>query len=380
MDAADVQEAWRAFHPYVRKIARDRGSVSDTFGKADMLSIRSRGKNGNYYIRGSVALGDRRIDVKEFSSGTSDKDAASHLMAEYETKLREQLMFGPAAVLAQGSIADAFDIYLSKAKRPCRSDILRIGKLNERIGEFALREPKLAWEAFRRAYLSSHAPAGQDRYRAVFQAAINAHRELHDAPPLRIKAIPFDNQRVRFLTREERDRLIACYAPHIQPIITLLAFHGPRVQTGLQMKWGTHGIDMQRETIWLAHSKNAVVQSVPIHPRVKQALLPIWEKRGRPIQGHAFLNRHGAPYQDTRLARIPGGNPLKHQHRTACKRAGIEDFSIHDWRHHWASHCVMAGIDLITVMHMGGWKSLRMVQRYASVGSDHMRAAINKLD
>jgi len=40
----------------------------------------------------------------------------------------------------------------------------------------------------------------------------------------------------------------------------------------------------------------------------------------------------------------------------------------------------MAGIDLITIMQMGGWKSLRMVERYASVGLDHMRAAINKLD
>lgn len=34
----------------------------------------------------------------------------------------------------------------------------------------------------------------------------------------------------------------------------------------------------------------------------------------------------------------------------------------------------MAGNDLITIMNMRGWKSLRMVQRYASVGSDDMRA------
>ena len=40
----------------------------------------------------------------------------------------------------------------------------------------------------------------------------------------------------------------------------------------------------------------------------------------------------------------------------------------------------MAGIDLITIMNMRGWKSLRMVQRYSSVSIDHMRAAINKLD
>lgn len=345
-----------------------------------MLSMRCRGKNGIYYIRGSVALGDKRIDVKEFSSGTSDADAASHLMAEYETKLRHRLMFGPTAIVAQGTIADAFASYLSKPKPPCPSDILRIGKLNAQIGDLSLREPKQAWEKFRLANLSDHRPAGQDRYRAVFQAAVNAYRELHDLPPFRIKAIPFGNERVRFLTKEGRDQLIASYAPHIQPIITMLAFHGPRIQTALQMPWGVDGVDMDRESIRLNHTKNAVIQSVPMHRRVRETLLPIWEKRGRPTKGHVFLNRFGKPYQNTRISPIPGGNPLKSQHKTACKRAGLDDFTIHDWRHHWASHCVMAGVDLITIMHMGGWKSLRMVQRYASVGTDHMRESINRLN
>lgn len=31
-----------------------------------MLSIRTRGKNRIFYIRGTVALGNKRIDAKEF--------------------------------------------------------------------------------------------------------------------------------------------------------------------------------------------------------------------------------------------------------------------------------------------------------------------------
>jgi len=345
-----------------------------------MLSMRTRGKNALYYIRGTVSLGDKRIRVKEFSSGTRDADAASHLMANYETKLRHQLMFGPAALVADGVMADAFESYLSKSPPPGQSDVLRIGKLNAHIGDFALREPKAAWEAFRRSYLVGYAPAGQDRYRTVLQAAINVHHDLHDLDHIKLKAIPFDNQRVRFLSREDRDRLIASYAPHVQPIILMLAFHGPRVQTALQLQWGMNGVDIESEAVRLNHSKTATIQSVPLHPRVKAALLPLWEARGRPNRGHVFLNKHSQPYQDTRLASIPGGNPLRRAHGTALKRADIEDFTVHDWRHHWASHCVMAGIDLITIMQMGGWKSLRMVERYASVGVDHMRAAINKLE
>lgn len=118
---------------------------------------------------------------------------------------------------------------------------------------------------------------------------------------------------------------------------------------------------------------------MPLHPRLKAALLPIWEALGKPSRGHIFLNKHGRPYQDTRLLPMPGSNPIRQAHATALKRADIEDFTVRDWRDHWASHCVMAGIDLITIMHMDGWKSLRMVQRYASVGVDRMRAAINRL-
>ena len=220
-----------------------------------MLSIRTRGKKGIYYIRGSVSLGDKHIEVQEFSLRTTDRDAAAHLMAEHETKLRHQLMFGPAALVAQGTIADAFDSYLSKAKPPCPSDILRIGKLNGLIGDFSLREPKQAWEHFRRAYLTGHDPGGQDRYRSVFQAAINVHYDLHDLPPLRIKAIPFNNERVRFLSKEDGDRLIAAYVPHVQPIITMLAFQGPRIQTALQMPWASRGWIWMRDQSGLITAK-----------------------------------------------------------------------------------------------------------------------------
>jgi integrase len=344
-----------------------------------MLTFRPRGKNGIFYIRGQVSLGDKRIDVKEFSSGTSDKDAASHLMAEYETKLRHQLMFGPTAAVANGVMADAFASYLSKAKSPHPSDILRISILNQHIGDLSLNDPKQTWEVFRVAYLSKHQPAGQDRYRAVLQAAINVHRDLHDLDMIKIKPIKFNNERVPWLEKDERDRLIASYVTHVRPIATMLAFHGPRCQDALQIQWGTKGVDMKREAIRFYHDKTETVSNVPMHERVKEVLLPIWEDRGRPKSGRVLLNRLGEPYQDTRLAPIPGGNPLKSAHSTACERAEIDDFTVHDWRHHWASHCVMAGIDLITIMKMGGWKSLRMVQRYASVGVEHMRASINKL-
>jgi integrase len=300
-------------------------------------------------------------------------------MLDRERELREELMFGPRVKLGRSVIAEAFDAYLAKPKRPNSSDVLRIGMMNEVIGTMSLSDPKAAWRRFQDERLLGHAPAGQDRYRSLLQAAINVWSERHDLPPVKIKAIPFDNQRIRFLSHADRDRLIGLYVAHVQPIATMFAFQGPRTQEALQLQWGAGGLDLDQRTIFFARTKTGNPRTVALHPRVEAVIRPIWEKRGRPTKGHVFLNRLGQPYTDTRDLAIQGGNPLKRAHTSACARAGIVDFTVHDWRHHWASHCVMAGIDLITIMRMGGWKSLRMVQRYAAVDTTHMHNAVAKL-
>ena len=39
----------------------------------------------------------------------------------------------------------------------------------------------------------------------------------------------------------------------------------------------------------------------------------------------------------------------------------------------------MAGVDLYTIQRAGGWKTAVMVQRYAHLSPDHMRAAVERL-
>jgi integrase len=344
-----------------------------------MLTMRKRGKAQTYYIRGSVSLGDRTIEVAEYSSGTSNEDAAAHLLAQKEIELREQLMFGPRAVASKACMADAFDAYLNKAPKPHSTDVVRVEVMRTRIGKLNLADGKAAWNTFRDEYLLGHAPAGQDRYRSLLQACVNVYHEKHDLPPFKIKAIPFDNQRIRFLSHADRDTLIRSYVKHVQPIATVFAYQGPRTQEALQLIWGAGGADMDRGTLFFPRTKTGNPRTVEIHPKVMNALRPMWLARGRPQSGHVFLNRFGQPYTDTRDLPVQGGNPLTSAHETACKRAKVEDFTVHDWRHHWASHCVMAGIDLPTIMRLGGWKSLRMVQRYAAVDTTHMKAAVLKL-
>lgn len=344
-----------------------------------MLTMRRRGAVQNFYIRGSVRLGAKSVRIAEYSTGTCDEAAAAYLKAELEIALRDELMFGSRAVMARAVLADAFEAYLTKPIKPNSSDVLRVGVMNDRIGQMSLSDPLGAWHRFRDQHLLDHAPSGQDRYRSLLQACINVFHERRGMPPIRLKSIPFNNQRIRFLSHAERDLLIGSYPDHARAIATVFAYQGARTQEVLQLRWGAAGVDIARGTMHFGRTKSGNPRTIEMHPRVASLLAADWDLRGRPADGHVFLNRLGRPYQDTRDLGVQGGNPLSSAHRGACKRAGIVDFRVHDWRHHWASHCVMAGIDLPTLMRLGGWKSLRMVQRYAAVDTTHMKAAIHKL-
>jgi len=39
----------------------------------------------------------------------------------------------------------------------------------------------------------------------------------------------------------------------------------------------------------------------------------------------------------------------------------------------------MAGVDVLTIKELGGWKSLSMVQRYAHLSPSHRQQAIERL-
>ena len=62
-----------------------------------------------------------------------------------------------------------------------------------------------------------------------------------------IKTIPFSNQRIRFLGKAERDVLISNYVTHVRPIVTMLAFQGPRTQEALQSQWGAGDVMLNSE-------------------------------------------------------------------------------------------------------------------------------------
>jgi site-specific recombinase XerD len=81
------------------------------------------------------------------------------------------------------------------------------------------------------------------------------------------------------------------------------------------------------------------------------------------------IQPQGKPYQD-----------VKRSFHTALRRSGIKDFHFHDLRHTFASHLVMAGVDLTTVKELLGHKTLTMTLRYAHLAPTHKVKAVDILD
>ena len=63
----------------------------------------------------------------------------------------------------------------------------------------------------------------------------------------------------------------------------------------------------------------------------------------------------------------------------ACRRAKLSGVTPHVLRHTFPSRLAMAGTDLRTIQELGGWRSIKMVERYAHPSVEHKRAAIEGL-
>ncbi len=341
-----------------------------------MLTLRKRGRV--YHVRGSVRLGGEARRVKEHSTGCDRREDAEAYRARLEHDIRQALLHGDGGKAQVLTVADAGLLYMNRPGGLKSYDLWRLDQINDVAGDYPIAKAAEGWGRFKQVRCISLAPATVERFRAVFQAALNyaAAVERFEAPKLgRTERTP--KKRIRFLSQDQEARLLGSYASHVRPIAETLCFQGLRVGEALRLDW-SH-VDWAGNSLFVADTKTGEPRSVTLHPTVRKALHRVWVDRGTPTEGRVFLNRVGKPYADPRGYKLPGGSPIRAAHQTACARAGIDDFHVHDWRHHWACQCVMSGIDLETIRQEGGWRSLRMVERYGTVSAAHRASAMKKL-
>jgi integrase len=186
---------------------------------------------------------------------------------------------------------------------------------------------------------------------------------LHGNPLAGLKGLKEPPGRLRYLTPDEKDRLLAaCATPlYLRPIVELAIHTGMRRSELVSLRWGD--IDPRRRTITLARTKNNERRVLPVNDTVATLL------KGLP--------RH----LDTDLV-FPGvnGPMVTRAFERECRKAGPPDLRLHDLRHTFASYLAMAGYNLRTIQQLLGHRDLRMTSRYSHLSADHLQQAVKGLN
>jgi len=182
-------------------------------------------------------------------------------------------------------------------------------------------------------------------------------------PVKKVKLFRENNQRLRYLEKEEAERLVRNCKGYLKRVVIIALNTGMRRGEILGLKWTD--IDFRRGFMYLRDTKNGECREVPINDLVKQALIKQPRRSDSP---YVFYNREGKAFQD-----------LKKSFLVALRKSAIINFRFHDMRHTFASQLVMSGVDLNTVRELLGHKSIRMTIRYSHLSPAHKQRAVDVL-
>ena len=176
--------------------------------------------------------------------------------------------------------------------------------------------------------------------------------------------LPEPKRRIRWLTREEADRLIGTLPGHLAAMARFSLETGLRRSNVTGLLWSQ--VDLTRRTAWI-HADQAKARKAIAVPLSAAAVIVIREQIGK-HSTHVFSFR-GKPVRQVNTKAW----------RAALKRVGIEDFRWHDLRHTWASWHVQAGTPLYVLQELGSWECVEMVRKYAHLASDHLVQYVDRM-
>jgi len=198
--------------------------------------------------------------------------------------------------------------------------------------------------------------------RAVLLKAFHDWEWLDRVPSIRLLREP--TVRVRWITRNEADRLLSELPPHLADMARFSLETGLRRSNVTGLQWSQ--VDLVRRTAWIHPDQAKARKAIPV-PLSTVAVLTLRKQIGK-HHTHVFTyNGHPVTQVNTKAW------------FKAKKRAGIESFRWHDLRHTWASWHVQEGTPLFALKELGGWATLEMVQKYAHLSSDHLAQYVDRI-
>ena len=322
--------------------------------------------------------------IRRESSGTSDFKEAQGLLLDKKQDIKKGKEPETRKPIPNVTFNEFSVDYLKWAERQ-RGYVQKecvVNKLKNIFGGFTLRgiSSKIVEQYQSEMLQAEYKPATINRHLAtikhMFTKAVEWEMAEDEALKRvrRVKLLPENNRRLRYLSREECWALInACeklakknlHYAHLKPIVVTALYTGLRRGNILSLQWDN--VDLKHGFILLDRTKSGDRLEVPINETLRKTLL---ELPRRLDGGYLFYDTiTGKPYQD-----------IKNSFHAICKEAKIKDFHFHDLRHTFASHLVMAGVDLTTIKELLGHKDIKMTLRYAHLAPAHKTRAVDMLD
>lgn len=198
--------------------------------------------------------------------------------------------------------------------------------------------------------------------RSIFRMARYSWKvDISEMPDFRRHMLPEPAARDRYLTPDEAKRLIDSAVDHLEGPIRCALYTGLRLGNVVGLDWSQINLDRREIAVKVKDLKpGGKVHVIPI----VESLFVMFVNMGQKERGPVFTYR---------------GKPIKKFRRsfkTACRKAGIEDFRFHDLRHTCASWLVQAGIPLDVVQDILGHHDITMTRRYAHRATDAKRKAL----
>lgn len=300
------------------------------------------------------------------STGTSDKPKAQEYEAKLINALWEQDRLG---IKPKRLWNDAVVRYVQETKHKAsqESDLYHLRWLHTYLNGIEL-------QAINRDYLERILKAKQaegvanstvnrvlEVVRALLKKACNEWEWIDRVPSVRM--LPEPRKRVRWITHNEAERLVARLPEHLGDVVRFSLETGLRRGNVTGLEWSQ--VDLARRMAWIHPDQAKARKAIPV-PLSTGAVLVLRKQIGK-------HERFVFTYKGNRITQVN-----TKAWRKCLAEVGIESFRWHDLRHTWASWHIQEGTPQHILQELGGWSTPEMVQKYAHLSADHLAEWVDR--
>lgn len=235
-----------------------------------------------------------------------------------------------------------------------------------------------------------------DRIRKVYSCAVE-WGFLSEHPLRKVKRIKVDNERVRYLSAEEEDRLRKAlvdreierrkhresgnawckqrggegrpmwpdngFTDHMMPMVLVSLNSGMRRGELFGLEWHSVNLPGRLLTVEAGNAKSGKTRHLPLNDEALDVLKRFKKQHGG--KGLVFPSPTGGRFDNINKA-----------WEGLVLAAKLSNFNFHDLRHDFASKLVMAGVDLNTLRELLGHADIKMTLRYAHLAPGKLADAV----